>query len=286
MNSTGMVSLMARGLSGLLLALGLSAFFPNGSEASPTTTVTAFAPGSSTPTPGVWYEMDVAAGGAASTVNLSGVGGALENNQPLPVGAALLTTGAANADIAHVAVVDAYGNAGSILTDASLQIAYSFYKGSAGDLNPFAAPALRLTLSNPTAVGDGYGSLVYEPYWQTDPIAHVTTDTWLTQQITSTSGLFWWNGGFGQANSFGGPPLKTLSEWVTVFDADFAGAELLALGIGIGSYNQGQTGYFDDVSLSYAGYDERYNFEPVPEPTTALLVFVGLFGLGQLRRAR
>ena len=285
MNWTRTLSVSARGLSGLLMFLLFLVLSQVESQAIATTTVTSFAPASSTPTPGVWYEMDVAAGGAAGTVNLSGAGGALENNQPLPIGAALLTTGAANADIAHVAVVDAYGNAGGILTDASLQIDYSFYKASAGDLNAFAAPALRLTLSNPAAVGDGYGSLVYEPYWQTSPIAPVTTDSWLTEQITSTSGLFWWDGGFGQANSFGGPPLRTLSEWVTVFDGDFADADLLALGIGIGSYNQGQTGYFDDVSLSYTGYAERYDFEPIPEPTTALLLFLGLLGLGRRRSA-
>ncbi|MCH2185152.1 hypothetical protein MK280_04700, partial [Myxococcota bacterium] len=194
MNWTRTFSLGARASAGLWVILGFLVFSQAESRAISTTTVTSFAPASSTPTPGVWYKMDVVAGGAASTVNLSGAGGALENNQPLPIGAALLTTGAANADIAHVAVVEAYGNAGSILTDASLQIDYSFYKASAGDLNAFAAPALRLTLSNPAAVGDGYGTLVYEPYWQTSPIAPVTTDTWLTEQITSTSGLFWWDG--------------------------------------------------------------------------------------------
>ncbi len=246
---------------------------------SATTTVSVFAPYSATPTDGVWYEMRVEAGGAASIVDLSGVGGNLENNQPLPVGAALLTTGSDNADVAHVGVADSYGNASDILTDSSLAIAYSFYKGSAGDLNAFAAPAIRLTLNNPLAVGDGYGSLVYEPYWQTDPIATVPTDDWITEEISSTTGLFWWDGGFGQANSFGGPPLRTLSDWVTVFDSEFADAELVALSVGVGTYNQGQTGYFDDVSISYTGYDEAYDFEPIPEPATAWMVLIGLIGL-------
>ncbi|MAI25656.1 MAG: hypothetical protein CMN75_06445 [Spirochaeta sp.] len=246
---------------------------------SATTTVSVFAPYSVTPTEGVWYEMQVEAGGAADIVNLSGVGGNLENNQPLPVGAGLLTTGSSNPDVAHVGVVDSYGNASDILTDGSLAISYSFYKGSEGDLNSFAAPAIRLTLNNPTAVGDGYGSLVYEPYWQTNPIAPVPTDDWITAEITSTTGLFWWDGGFGQPNSFGGPPLRTLSDWTLVFDADFVGAELLALSVGVGTYNQGQTGYFDDVSIAYTGYDESYDFEPIPEPSTAWMVLVGLVGL-------
>ena len=84
---------------------------------SATTTVSVFAPYSVTPTEGVWYEMQVEAGGAADIVNLSGVGGNLENNQPLPVGAGLLTTGSSNPDVAHVGVVDSYGNASDILTD-------------------------------------------------------------------------------------------------------------------------------------------------------------------------
>ena len=246
---------------------------------SATTTVSVFAPYSVTPTEGVWYEMQVEAGGAADIVNLSGVGGNLENNQPLPVGAGLLTTGSSNPDVAHVGVVDSYGNASDILTDGSLAISYSFYKGSEGDGNSFAAPAIRLTLNNPTAVGDGYGSLVYEPYWQTNPIAPVPTDGWITAEITSTTGLFWWDGGFGQPNSFGGPPLRTLSDWTLVFDSDFVGAELLALSVGVGTYNQGQTGYFDDVSIAYTGYDESYDFEPIPEPSTAWMVLVGLVGL-------
>ena len=254
---------------------------------SATVTVNSFAPYTTTPSNGIWYDMRVEAGGDTSIVDLTGLGGNLENNQPLPIGAALLTTGSANPDVAHVGVADAYGNASNILTDVNLEIAYSYYKGSAGDLNAYAAPAIRLTLTNPTAVGDGYGSLVYEPYWQTDPLAPVTPDDWISAVITSTSGLFWWDGGFGQPNSFGGPPLRTLSDWVSVFDSDFTDADLFALSVGVGTYNQGQTGYFDDVGLSYTGYDARYDFEPIPEPGTAWLVLIGLVGLFLCgRRAR
>jgi hypothetical protein len=264
-----------RGVFAMTLALLGSASFAH----SATVTVNAFAPHTNSPLNGVWYEMRVEAGGSASTIDLSGVGGNLENNQPWPIGAARLTTGNANADVAHVGVVDAYGNAANILTDEDLEITYSFYKSSAGDLNIHAAPAIRLTLNNPTAVGDGYGSLVYEPYWQIDPLAPVTPDDWVSAVITSTTGLFWWDGGFGQPNSAGGPPLRTLDDWALVFDSDFVDADLFALSVGVGTYNQGQTGYFDDVGLSYTGYDERYNFEPIPEPSTAWMVFVGLIGL-------
>ena len=56
------------------------------------TKVTSFAPFTFTPSAGVWFENDVRIGGTASTVDLTGFPGDLENNQPLPVGAAKLTT--------------------------------------------------------------------------------------------------------------------------------------------------------------------------------------------------
>ncbi|MCP4245355.1 MAG: PEP-CTERM sorting domain-containing protein [bacterium] len=278
--------------TGGALTAALAILFISSIAHSATVTVNAFAPYSATPSNGVWYEMRVEEGGAASTVDLTGVGGNLENNQPLPVGAALLTTGSNNLDVAHVGVVDTYGNASNILMDGALEISYSFYKVSAGDLNPYAAPAIRLTLNNPSPVGsDGYGSLVYEPYWQTDPWqsapgAAVSPDEWITAVITSTTGRFWWDGGFGELNSSGGPPLRTLSDWASVFDEDFTDADLLALSVGVGSYNQGQTGYFDDVSISYTGYIETYNFEPIPEPSTGCLLLLGLAGLSFCDRKR
>ena len=247
--------------------------------------VNSFGPATSSPTPGSWYRNGVEANGTASIADLSGVGGALENNQPLPIGAALLTTGASNDDRAQVGVADDYGIASEILTDSSLSLEYSFYKGSAGDLNIWAAPSIKLTLSNPSAAGDGYGMLVYEPYWQQSPLVPPTTDDWVSVAISSTSGLFWWDGGFGEPNSFGGPPLRTLSEWAGVFDSDFEGASLAEVSVGVGTYNQGQTGYFDDVSISFTGYSATYDFEPIPEPSTALLLFLGLVGLAHRRRS-
>jgi hypothetical protein len=245
------------------------------------TTVNHFAPYTATPTNGVWYLNDIQGNGTASIVSLLGVGGNLENHQPLPIGAALLTTGASNNDRGQAGVADHYGNANSAMTDSSFSLSYSFYKQSAGDLNIWAAPSIKLTLSNPGATGDGYGTLMYEPYWQESPSALIapTTDDWTSVSITSTSGLFWWDGGFGYSNSSGGPPLKTLDEWAAVFDSDFSDADIVELSVGVGTYNQGQTGYFDDVSISFPGYNASYNFEPVPEPSTALLLCLGLMGL-------
>ena len=238
-----------------------------------------FAPYTATPTNGVWYQNDIQGNGTASIVNLSGVGGNLENNQPLPIGAALLTTGASNNDRGQAGVADHYGNANSAMTDSSFSLSYSFYKQAAGDLNIWAAPSIKLTLYNPGATGDGSGTLMYEPYWQESPSVPPTTDDWTSVSITSTSGLFWWDGGFGYSNSSGGPPLKTLEEWAAAFDSNFSDADIVELSVGVGTYNQGQTGYFDDVSISFPGYNASYNFEPVPEPSTALLLCLGLMGL-------
>ncbi len=41
---------------------------------------------------GEWCVNELTAGGTVSIADLTGVGGVLENNQPLPIGAALLTT--------------------------------------------------------------------------------------------------------------------------------------------------------------------------------------------------
>jgi hypothetical protein len=89
--------------------------------------------------------------------------------------------------------------------------------------------------------------------WSGRPIRHQQT------------GVFWWNGGFGQPSGAGGPPLRTLAEWAEVFSSDFDDSELIQVSIGVGTFNQGQIGYFDDVQIVHnhdGGYDKSYDFEP------------------------
>ena len=67
-------------------------------------------------------------------------------------------------------------------------------------------------------------------------------------------------------------PLRTLAEWLTVFDAGFAAADMVRVSVGVGSYNQGQLGYFDDVLISHSfggGYSATYDFEVAPPVPTA-----------------
>lgn len=228
------------------------------------TTVTSIDPYTENPTNGVWYKNDVREGGTVSIVDLAGAGGDLEKNQPLPTGAVRLTTGFSDADKAEIGVVDAYGTPNDIF--ATLSVGYSYHKASVAGGNQAAAPSLKLAFWNEDydAVEgqDGFVQLIYEPYVNLG--SNPTPDVWASVTIDEDTGLFWATGGFGQPNSSGGPPYRTLAQWKAVFASEFGDAELIRVSIGVGSYNQGQLGYFDQVLISHSsggGYLASYDFE-------------------------
>jgi hypothetical protein len=236
-----------------------------------------------TPAADAWYSGDVAAGSSA-IVDLTGAGGNLEAAAPLPPEAVRVTTTANTADKAEIYTAGNFGLASSTLN--AINLGYNFYKtASPGAEAP--APAIKLTVQG-TGSGDNFGQLVYEPYIN-PTFNNPTPDTWTPVSITPTSGLFWWTGGYEIGSSAGGPPYRTLSDWALAFaasdPADFPGASVTAITVGLGSNNVNQVNYFDNVSVNVPSIiNTTYDF--VPEPASlSLLAFGGVALLGRRRRA-
>lgn len=279
-------------------ALGASALLcvAGGAQAS-TIVVDHFeAPASST-TPNTWYRSDVRGAGTAETVDLRSAGGNLQSGQPSGPGAAEVTTGNHNADKAEVATYNNFGSVADVLS--SWNFSYDYYKASgAGDAA--AAPSLKLNLYNSScSAGDCYGSLVYEPYWNqgTGGVGTVPADAWQHVSIgadtgsgSDQSGGWWWSGGFGQSNSAGGPPLRSLNEWLNDFRSsdpnDINNASVVGIALGVGSYNPQTTGYFDNVSYTDgSGNTTTFDFQSaganaVPEPNDLLMLLGGVLLVG------
>lgn len=230
---------------------------------------------------GIWYASDVRAGGTAGIENLTGQGGNLEGNAPLPTGAAKLTTGPSNADKAEVAVRGKFGTVEQFLNGGSL--AYDYFKSAVGDLNASAAASIKLTVLDTnitsTSSTDGFTTFVYEPTWNIGPAGSsvvVPTDDWANAVVTGTSGVLWHTGIYGAGNQAGfGGDGNTLADWVAFFSDDLLDASIIAISLGVGTYNQGQTAYFDNVLFSSGGIDLAYDFEVAPIPLPAALPLYG-----------
>jgi hypothetical protein len=145
--------------------------------------------------------------------------------------------------------------------------------------NAFAAPSLKLTVTGP-GTGDNFGQLVYEPSWNQPGGGSqlVPADDWQTVSILpgtgggdDASGGWWWTGGYEIPSGGGGPPIRSLSEWAAALAAadamDFPSARVVAVSVGVGTYNPGQIGYFDEVCIENTPFDACYDFEDLPPPT-------------------
>lgn len=234
-----------------------------------------------------WGLADMRFGGTADIVDIGSAGGNLQNNAPLPTGAVKLTTDANNASKAEVGIAGSFGTVGDFLNGGSL--GYSFFKAN-GNTNTAAAASIKLTVSDSnitnSASGDGYTTFVYEPYWnQTPPLAAIDppADEWLSVLIDGLTGTFWHTGVYGQSNqSGGGNAGQTLSGWNATFGGDLLDAVIVGLSVGIGTYNQGVTTYFDNVAFTNGDINLAYDFElaAVPVPAALPLALGGLAFLG------
>lgn len=133
---------------------------------------------------GDWYNGS-SGGGSATLIDLTGLGGNLENNASLPNGVVKLTTGADNGDRGEIGMQGDFGLASVVLNDVA--IGYDYYKENVG--NPSAAPAIKLTLWG-QGTGDNYGTLVYEPTWNQPGggSSLVPTGDWQTVSINQATG--------------------------------------------------------------------------------------------------
>lgn len=234
-----------------------------------------------------WRSTDTRPGGDFEIVDLAGMGGNLENNQPAGTGAVKLTTDSTNAAKAEVGVVKDFGKVSDIL-NGNFSLSYSWFDTGGA----VAAPSLKLAFYSASFAGDGYGQLIYEPYAQgVDEKSYITPThgDWVTASVDLNNGRFWNTGMFGVASSYAGPPNYTLGEWLSEFDAEFSDASLVGLSLGIGSYNPDETGYVDWVSISGTEADGTYDFEapaavPLPASLPLILLGMGAFGLARGRR--
>lgn len=231
-----------------------------------------------------WYDKDTALAGTIGIEDLSGQGGNLENNAPLGSGAAKLTTGPTDTnDRAQVGIKGNLGSVSDFINGGSLS--YDYYKSSS-DVNAAAAPAIKLEiLDNSTPDPTDYGTFVFEPYWNIDHPSSTdpATDTWTNIDITGTSGTFWHTAYYGDVNQAGGGHLgNTLEDWAAYFGVDFLDAAIVGIAVGVGTYNLGQTGYFDDVTYVNGNVSLAYDFEVsvVPLPAAFPLYGAGLTVLG------
>jgi hypothetical protein len=144
------------------------------------------------------------------------------------------------------------GPVGDVLGDVS-EIAYSWHVANDGGFS-YAAPAVKLLVD--TADTNGTSTthfetiadkiLVYEPYLQSG--AMMAEDVWIDETITATQGLFWLvdltPGGSTTLGGISRSDLRTLSSW----DAAMGGTgEIVALQLGVGSYNQGVSSWVDSL---------------------------------------
>ena len=241
-----------------------------------------------------WQTSLTAADGTAEIVDLTGLGGNLENNAPLQTGAVKLQTGPAVSSRAEIQLrpVGGFGTVNDLF-DTNLSFSYSMYKGSTGNAEPAPSFKMQFYNSSPVLDPDGYMELIFEPYWNQPgsegSSSAVPAGDWTDYTVSLTSGLLWSTGGFGVSNSAGGPPLRSLEDWLSTLNADFGDANLVGISLGLGTYTPSQIGYVDNVGINAGNYLKTFDFEAaveVPAPASLPLLLIGLLGMAAKRFRR
>jgi len=164
---------------------------------------------------------------------------------------------------------------------------YDWYRDGASGVNGILAPSLRLLVTD----GQQSGMLIFEPYYQAAP-GNVATDTWVTS-IFSLSSVVWSNSTSTLTVPAGTGTcavgcFSSLQNWA----ASNPNLNVLGLSTGVGSgWNGGGfKGAVDNVSVTFGGQTQTFNFEvsAVPEPATWAMMIVGfgLVGAAARRRGR
>ncbi|PFG10550.1 MULTISPECIES: PEP-CTERM sorting domain-containing protein [unclassified Marinobacter] len=241
-----------------------------------------------------WQTSLTAADGTAEIVDLTGFGGNLENNAPLQTGAVKLQTGSTTGSRAEIQLrpIGGFGTVNDLF-DTNLSFSYSMYKGSTGAAEPAPSFKMQFYNSSPTLNQGGYTQLIFEPYWNQlgaeGSSSAVPAGDWTDYTVNFTSGLLWSTGGFGASNSAGGPPLRSLEDWLSTLNADFGDANLFGISLGMGTNTPNQIGYVDNVSINAGNYSKTFDFEAaveVPAPASLPLLLIGLLGMAAKRFRR
>jgi len=180
-----------------------------------------------------------------------------------------------------------YYAGGSLCTLGDLaSVSYDWYRDSVSTATSWLHPSLRILIDadGNLATTNDRGGLVFERAYNVGTVA-VSTNTWVTDSITSTTKL--WNFGLGVGNEFGGYD-KTLSDWINGFTFNNVNSPLsansLVLGFssGVGSGWGPFKGAVDNIGYTLSnGQGASYNFEvagepAVPGPAAALPMALGL----------
>ncbi len=139
------------------------------------------------------------------------------------------------------------------------QLSYWTYQAP-GNTAPTAAASYQLQLDINGGAEGGFTTLVYEPYWN----GVVVPATW--QQWDVDAGQFWssrtvTDGTCSLVAGAGGPPLYTLATLKTLCP----NAEVLGIGVNIGTFNPSYTVATDGVTFNDTTYDFEVGLRPVIE---------------------